>query len=125
MKKFALYSIALITLSLSVFFAFKLYTDNQYGEPNLTNGQAKFNLNCQSCHGDKGEGDGIIANSLLVSPDNIYTELTNPLGLKLELINSVLEGDNGQDGIMPAFKGSLSASDVNDIFAYIKTINET
>lgn len=83
------------------------------------------NLNCQVCHGDKGEGNGIIANTLIVQPDSIYEELTNPLGLKYELIGSVLEGDNGQDGIMPAFKNSLSGRDVNDIFAYIKTINES
>jgi len=125
MKKFALYTIVLITLSVCGLFTFKLYSDNQYGEPDLANGQVQFKLNCQVCHGDKGDGNGIVANSLIVSPDNIYTELTNPFGLKLELINSVLEGDNGQDGIMPAFKDSLSANDVNDIFAYIKTINES
>jgi len=125
MKKFALYTIVLITLSVCGLFTFKFYSDNQYGEPDLANGQIKFNLNCRSCHGEKGLGDGIIANSLIVSPDNIYSELTNPFGLKLELINSVLEGDNGQDGVMPAFKKTLSAADVNDIFAYIKSINES
>ena len=76
------------------------------------------------CHGDKGLGDGPGGQVLGVSPDNIYEELSNPFGMKMELISSVIEGDNGQQGVMPAFRDVLSAKDVDDIFEYIRDINE-
>ena len=42
-----------------------------------------------------------------------------------ELIESVLSGDNGDGGQMPAFKEMLSGKDVFDIFAYITYINQS
>ncbi|GAM74444.1 hypothetical protein JCM19241_5640 [Vibrio ishigakensis] len=65
----------------------------------------------------------MVAQSLEVKPDNIHAELTNSFGMKFELIDSVLQGDNGQNGVMPAFKDTLTEKDVNDIFEYIKSIN--
>ncbi|ELR66643.1 hypothetical protein C942_04341 [Photobacterium marinum] len=47
----------------------------------------------------------------------------NLFGMKTELINSVLDGDSDQGGVMPALKSTLSKADVNDIFEYIKSIN--
>jgi cytochrome c6 len=123
MKKITWCTVALITVGITGFFGVKLFNYNQFGKPDLTNGKSKFITNCAVCHGLKGRGDGIAANTLTISPDDIYDELTNPLGFKSELISSVLNGDNGQGGVMPAFKNTLSESDVNDIFMYIKVIN--
>ncbi|MGF1684002.1 c-type cytochrome [Photobacterium minamisatsumaniensis] len=123
MKTIAAYSIGIIIISASGFFGLKTYTNSQFGEPNLANGKAHFANNCAVCHGNKGLGNGVMANNLAVSPDNIYEELTNPFGFKSELISSVLSGDNGQNGLMPAFKGILSEKDINDIFGYIESIN--
>ena len=63
--------------------------------------------------------------SMTVKPDNIYQELKNPFGFKTELIDSVLNGDNGQGGTMPAFKDILNEKEINDIFGYIININES
>ena len=118
-----IYLLSLTALLVFSFLAMQFCTDNMYGEPNLTNGKDKYMNNCASCHGERGHGDGIVATTLKVSPDNIYQELTNPFGFSYELINSVLNGDNGQEGLMPAFKGVLSEKDVNDIFGHVKSVN--
>ncbi|MGR5193181.1 c-type cytochrome [Vibrio rotiferianus] len=102
---------------------YKWFTDNQYGEVDLAVGKQRFESYCISCHGDKGLGDGLAANALNIKPDNIYAELLNPLGTKVELIDSVLEGDNGQGGAMPPFKSVLSEKEINDIFEYIRSVN--
>ena len=102
----------------------KIYDVNRFGEPDLANGKLKYQANCLVCHGDKGLGDGPGGQVLAVSPDNIYEELSNPFGMKMELISSVIDGDNGQQGVMPAFRDVLSAKDVDDIFEYIRDINE-
>ncbi|WP_157372567.1 c-type cytochrome [Photobacterium marinum] len=65
----------------------------------------------------------MITTTLVVSQDNIYDKLMNLFGMKTELINSVLDGDSDQGGVMPALKSTLSKADVNDIFEYIKSIN--
>jgi len=96
----------------------------EYGAYDLVNGQEKYQMHCVACHGQRGFGDGAIAAQLQVSPDNIYSEISNPLGLKAELIASVLEGDNGEGGKMPAFKGVLTAKDVNDVLEYIRNVND-
>ncbi|MGR5151981.1 c-type cytochrome [Photobacterium swingsii] len=128
MKRFSLFTVSMIALCLLAFssigfFGFKAWSDNQYGEYNLTNGKSKFIANCAVCHGNKGLGDGIASGTLTISPDNIYDELKNPFGLKQELISSVLDGDNGQGGLMPAFQTTLTEKDVNDIFGYIESVN--
>ncbi|MGF1832931.1 c-type cytochrome [Photobacterium sanguinicancri] len=128
MKNISLLSISTIALLLlgitsAGFFGFKYLADKQYGEYDLTNGKAKFLANCAVCHGNRGLGDGIASGTLTVSPDNIYDELKNPFGLKQELISSVLDGDNGQGGLMPAFQTTLTEKDVNDIFGYIESVN--
>ncbi|WP_064609495.1 c-type cytochrome [Photobacterium sp. J15] len=113
MKKAILIIFGLVACGLGGFFGVKTLTDNKYGTPNLNNGKKRFLSNCAVCHGEKVLGDGVVATSLAVSPDNIHDEVTSPFGMKAELIASVLEGDNGQDGTMPLKnkhkKTSLSA----------------
>ncbi len=123
MKTIVICFIASIVLCISGFFGVKFYSDNQFREPDLINGKTQFVSNCAACHGTKGLGDGLISNTLAVAPDNIYKELTNPFGFKFELISSVMNGDNGQGGLMPAFRGVLTEKDINDIFGYIESIN--
>ncbi|WP_182027433.1 c-type cytochrome [Vibrio rotiferianus] len=118
------FSVAFLLFATSTGFAgYKWFTDNQYGEADLTVGKQRFESYCISCHGDKGHGDGLAANALNIKPDNIYAELLNPFGTKVELIDSVLEGDNGQGGTMPPFKAVLSEKEINDIFEYIRSLN--
>jgi len=110
-------------LVVSVFGLFSFYS-GFFEKVDLAGGRENFMKYCVVCHGEKGHGDGVRSADLLVSPDNIYSEITNVLGFKGELINSVLEGDNGEGGSMPAFKDDLTAQDVNDILEYVRSVNE-
>ncbi|AYO22208.1 cytochrome c [Vibrio owensii] len=123
MRKFFFSAVLLLLASCSGFAGYKWFTDNQYGEADLASGQQHFESYCVSCHGDKGHGDGLVAKVTNIKPDNIFDELTNPFGTKVELIGTVLEEENGQSGAMPPFKSVLSEKQVNDIFEYIKSIN--
>lgn len=105
-------------------FATKIISDSLYGTPNAANGETAYLANCVVCHGERGRGDGRSSHAMSVKPDDIYLELTNPFGFKAELIDSVLDGDNGQNGTMPAFKGILTKKDIVDIFGYIVSINK-
>lgn len=86
----------------------------------LSNGEANYKMLCTSCHGDKGHGDGIAGKSLPEQPSNIYEGLTSFWESESELIDTVLNGNEG----MPAWKSILNEEDVKDIFAYINTINK-
>lgn len=126
MDKFILTLFVIIGLGMASFYAFamKAISDSSYDTANLTQGKTAYVSNCIVCHGDQGRGDGPASDAMAVKPDNIYLELINPFGFKAELIGSVMNGDNGQNGTMPAFKEVLSKKEIVDIFAYIISLNE-
>ncbi|NEQ69085.1 MAG: cytochrome c [Symploca sp. SIO2D2] len=124
MTKYIIMLVSITVLSVASFFLAKNISDSSYGSPDLANGRELYQVNCMACHGEKGIGDGIASVSMSVKPDSIYEEIKNPFGFKAELIHSVLNGDNGQGGTMPAFKKILSAEDINDIFGYILEVNQ-
>ncbi|HYS79280.1 MAG TPA: cytochrome c [Anaeromyxobacteraceae bacterium] len=37
-------------------------------------GKVSFKVNCASCHGEKGEGDGVSADALVPKPTNLTTD---------------------------------------------------
>ncbi|MGF1753419.1 cytochrome c [Vibrio makurazakiensis] len=86
----------------------------------LSNGETQFKTLCVSCHGDLGHGDGIAGTALPEKPSNIYDGLTSFWESESELMDTVLNGNEG----MPAWGQILSESDVNDIFAYVREINK-
>ena len=124
MSKLVLMLVGIIGIGGTGFFAVKAISDSSYGAPDIANGKTAFLANCVVCHGEQGRGDGPASHTMTVKPDDIYQELTNPLGFKAELIHSVLNGDNGQNGMMPAFKGILTEKELVDIFGYIASINK-
>ncbi|SRR6266568_222506 len=66
--------------SLAAAAAVLLTTDVRAGEPPkktaelLEKGKASFTVNCASCHGAKGEGDGVAAAALNPRPRNFTTD---------------------------------------------------
>ena len=83
-------------------------------------GEQNYKTLCVSCHGEKGHGDGIAGTVLPEQPSNIYEGLTSWFETESELIDTVLDGNEG----MPAWKAVLSENEVKEIFAYIRKINE-
>lgn len=86
----------------------------------LSNGETQFKTLCVSCHGDLGHGDGVAGRALPEQPSNIYDGLTSFWESESELMDTVMNGNEG----MPAWGQILTESDVNDIFAYIRKVNQ-
>lgn len=88
--------------------ALLLFCDAHAGDP--LQGAALYTQHCAGCHG--GNGIGVIAGTpnlagntqLMVKPD-------------FELMNTVLMGK----GIMPAYQGKLSQTQILDILAHVRT----
>ena len=108
MSKFA-------TLLLTSFIGFNTYTANL----DIQAGENSYKTLCVSCHGDLGHGDGIAGKALPEKPSNIYDGLNSWFESEAELIDTVLNGNEG----MPAWNSILNEKDVKDIFAYIEKIN--
>ncbi len=116
--------VTFLLLSFLVFFVIQQSTAVVYGPGDVLKGKTLYETRCMHCHGNRGHGDGMLAKQLDTPPDDIYQELSDPLAIKWELIGSVLEGDNGEGGLMPPFKSQLSAKDIYHIFSYIEQVNQ-
>ena len=86
-----------------------------------SNGASVFKTNCTSCHGATGQGQPGLAPPLAGNafvtgdPKKVVTVLLN--GLHGEIVV------NGQkfNGVMPAWKASLSKKDIADVATYIRS----
>lgn len=96
---------------------------------NITNGATVYKKNCAGCHGNTGEGNGPAASSLKPKPANfVATDYKDSKGKNprdytdaeaLDIIN------NGRKGTaMPAWKKQLSAEQINDVLAYIRSLEK-
>ncbi|WP_406732224.1 cytochrome c [Vibrio scophthalmi] len=83
-------------------------------------GQQFYQSLCTSCHGPKGHGDGIVGKALPEQPGNIYQGLNSWFESEAELIDTVLNGNEG----IPAWGSVLSEQEVKLIFTYIEQVNE-
>ena len=86
----------------------------------FANGKTKYQQLCQTCHGDKGLGNGPLAASLPHKPANIPSELAAFFTTKNALAEDILEG-NVEEG-MPAWQGVITKQDAIDVLDYIATI---
>jgi len=97
-------------------------THQAIAEPlDVARGEQNYKMMCTSCHGSLGHGDGIAGKALPEAPSNIYEGLNSWFESEGELIDTVLNGNEG----MPAWGSVLGEHDVKEIFAYIQTINQT
>jgi len=67
----------------------------------VTKGEALFQINCASCHGPKGQGDGPRAAELNPRPRNYRTEKFRYGALGSQLFNTITNGSPGTS--MPSF----------------------
>lgn len=83
-------------------------------------GAAVFKDNCVPCHGDTGQGDGALAQSLSSKPANL-TKSRLPNGYMRTIIT---EGSAaiGRSANMPAWGGSLSDIQIDSAIMYINTL---
>ncbi len=85
----------------------------------IERGSALFATNCATCHGAGGKGDGPTAASLDPKP----IDFTNPIhrGHSDDYLVSWIS--NGLPGsAMPAFAGTLSAAEIDDVVTFIRSL---
>lgn len=83
----------------------------------LQQGKALYKDRCEICHGAGGQGDGPTGRVLPAKP----ADYTNPAFWKghsdAELMDVIRKGK----GLMPKWEGGLSESEIQNVFAYIKS----
>lgn len=82
-------------------------------------GQDIFQINCVHCHGPQGNGDGPVAAYLRVLPENLQAGHVQGQSAA-SLYAGVTEGK----GMMPPFKGELSAEERWAVIAYMQSLPE-
>lgn len=120
----------LITLTIgaaAVVFGIGLFIDavnattaaNQSVPVNTTralSGEQIYRQNCQTCHGEKGYGDGPLAASLPVKPFDLTTHV---LLHDEQYLHAVILNGRGN---MPAFGSRLSQDQILDVIAYTRLL---
>lgn len=113
--------ITVFTLSavLFVIFSFAVFAVESWATGDAAKGKKTFTANCVVCHGDKGDGSGPAAATMNPKPRN-FTNTTEMKGIDdARLHKSITEGRPGT--AMVGFAKTLSAGDIEDVIAYIKT----
>jgi cbb3-type cytochrome c oxidase subunit III len=88
------------------------------GDPE--SGALLYQKYCQVCHGEEGEGDGILTKLMGITPmDHTNRNETNSLDNE-ELVDSILDG---KGRYMPAWRGILSQDDVEALVSYIRLLS--
>ena len=85
---------------------------------NLDDGKTVYETNCANCHGNGGKGDGPIGQALVPPPSNLTATKNKS---DQELLNTIKNGRPGT--AMPSWKGDLSAQEIQDVLAYIRSLS--
>lgn len=83
----------------------------------LKRGQERFNIYCRPCHGELGDGNGMVARRGLKWPANLHTDRLRqaPPGYIFQVISDGY-------GAMPDYGHQISPEDRWDIVAYIQAL---
>jgi len=87
-------------------------------------GHAVYTQYCAHCHGAEGKGDGLSGQNLPIRPQNLTDgRMLNPLPDHI-LFRVVSKGAQsvGLSPLMPAFEPQLSATQIHDVIAYVRTL---
>ena len=89
------------------------------GDPML--GMRLYKNYCQICHGEEGDGNGIMTQMMGITPmDHTNSNETNLLDNE-QLSQSIMAG---KGRFMPAWKGILSETDVEALVSYIRLLSQ-
>ena len=92
----------------------KLMGDPETGEKNYV-------TYCQVCHGEDGDGDGIMTRLLGITPmDHTNPNATSRMDNNM-LFNSI---NHGKGQFMPAWKGILDRDDIEGLVSYIRLLSQ-
>lgn len=90
--------------------------DYPYGlTPNASRGKPLYAANCQTCHGEKGDGRGSAVRTGLINPRNFHDADFREFASGFSLFSAVSRGR----GHMPAWEKNLSKQDIADVSEYV------
>jgi mono/diheme cytochrome c family protein len=82
-------------------------------------GKVLFTRHCVTCHGPKGQGDGLqIAGATVADLSSPATQRK----LNVDLLTTIHEGRPGR--VMPSWEYRLSQEQTRDVLAYIRTLKQ-
>lgn len=84
----------------------------------IARGRELFRKNCESCHGQEGQGDGPAASFLRKRPQDLTTLAPTPYFPDGVVAYRIA---NGKD-VMPAWKGVLTEREIWDLINYIRSL---
>lgn len=87
--------------------------------PDILNGKKLFAVNCVSCHGVKGAGNGVLAKTLNPKPANLLNDTTMSAISPFQIYNTARLGISGTS--MPAFD-MLTDKEVWDLAFYVNSL---
>jgi cbb3-type cytochrome c oxidase subunit III len=111
----------LLALVAAVAVAATAAPDANAASPRVAAGAKIFAANCTGCHGANGTGQPGIFPSLAANPyvsgDAKRVIHTVKYGLKGKIVAKGVK----YDGVMPAWRGTLSDSQIADVISYVRT----
>lgn len=95
-----------------------------YGD--IMAGEKRFRLDCFSCHGINGTGDGFAASTFNPPPINFRDPKVMNMKENIQLFYVIKNGGTktfGRESFMPAFGNGYSDLDIWDIVAYLRSLH--
>ena len=94
-----------------------------FADAEAANGKSLYDTQCARCHGETGKGDGPSAANFDVAPTN-FTAWQMPADEKI--FAWIRDGGTvmGGSALMPSYQRTLSAKDIRDVGAYIKSLSK-
>lgn len=90
------------------------------GDPDA--GEVSYRQYCSPCHGRMGTGDGVMRKILPIKPADHSNaakmdEITN------EQMIDIITNGKGKNSLMPAWKGILNETEIEDLVGYIRLLS--
>jgi mono/diheme cytochrome c family protein len=89
--------------------------------PRVSAGAKIFAANCTGCHGANGTGQPGIFPSLVANPYESGDAKRVIHTVKFGLTGKIVAKGIKYDGVMPAWAGTLSDSQIADVISYVRT----
>lgn len=86
---------------------------------NPEKGRNLYSRYCRACHGDEGEGDGVMTSLIDMKPKDHTNSLSMNEISNLEMIRAI---KNGKGNYMPAWEGTISNDEVEALVSYIRLL---
>ena len=84
----------------------------------LKRGQQRYQINCVPCHGESGNGQGIISKYWMVPPTTNLVDARVAAFPEGQIFSTITEGK----GLMGSYKGTITVRDRWAITAYVKAL---